>query len=205
MLSGWPGPEIERFNLMRLPSLAISSFVVPSFVVPSFVVSSFVVSSFIFAAVSSTVAHAAPVCASTASQIENSQSELLKEILSLLRDNKHPGLANNSKGSFLTTQVAGQLGLAYHSTTNGLFGKEYEYRDGTLEVCDNHGKLSLKSPAFGDRELEVTVADGCFQIHHAWVSKNAGTFCPDTMPAEISIAKTTAETLTKSQNQRASQ
>lgn len=195
MISVWPGPEIERFNLMRLTSLAISSFVV----------SSLVVSSFILAAVCSTVAHAAPICASTASQIENSQSELLKEILKLLRDNKHPGLANNSKGSFLTTQVAGKLGLAYHSTTSGLFGQEYEYRDGTLEVCDDHGKLTLKSPAFGDRNLEVTLADGCFQIHHAWVSKNAGTFCPDTMPAEISIAKTTAETLTKSQNQRTSQ
>ncbi|MBL7688158.1 MAG: hypothetical protein JNJ49_08990 [Bdellovibrionaceae bacterium] len=135
-------------------------------------------------------AHAAPICATTASQIETSNSPLLKDMLKLLRNNKAPGLANKSRGSFLRADVSNKLVLAYHSTTEGFLGTEFEYRDGSLEVCDNDGKLVLKSQAFGSRDLEVTLSGECFRIEHAMarMMPDASTFCPGTMPAPIRVA-----------------
>jgi len=135
-------------------------------------------------------AHAAPICATTASQIETSSSELLKDMLKLLRNNKAPGLANKSRGSFLRAEVSNKLVLAYHSTNEGFLGTEFEYRDGTLEVCDNDGKLILKSQAFGNRDLEVTLSGECFRIEHALarMMPDASTFCPGPMPAMIRVA-----------------
>lgn len=137
-----------------------------------------------------TNAQAASICATTASQIENSSSPRLKDMLKLLRNNKAPGLANKSRGSFLRADVSNKLVLAYHSTTEGFLGTEFEYRDGTLEVCDNDGKLVLKSQAFGNRDLDVTLSGECFRIEHALarMMPDASTFCPGPMPALIRVA-----------------